>query len=180
MKHLEQAYGIAGSELSTTHPLTFAGRIAIANALAETNSRAAATEFAAIDAEMLRWVYLQVFYAGNRDVVETMRAMADDMLHDYAVLAEQDPAVVAAFADAARRWPSLSSADNDNVLKLARLIDSDDTATAAMLAQISRLSRASLARSSPLAPRWRWATRSLSRRASLRTASTSASPRATT
>ena len=143
MKHLEQAYGIAGSELSTTHPLTFAGRIAIANALAETDSRAAATEFAAIDAEMLRWVYLQVFYAGNRDVVETMRAMADDMLHDYAVLAEHDPAVVAAFADAARRWPSLSSSDNDNVLKLARLIDSDDTVTAAMLAQISRLSRAS-------------------------------------
>lgn len=143
MKHLEQAYGIAGSEMTTTHPLTFAGRIAIANAKAETDTKAAAAEFAAIDAEMLAWVYLQVFYAGNRDVAETTRAMADDMLHDYAALAERDPLVVAAFADATRRWPSLSSADNDNVLKLARLIDPEDTETAEMLAQISRLSRAS-------------------------------------
>ncbi|MBX3531488.1 MAG: CHAT domain-containing protein [Rhizobiaceae bacterium] len=143
MEHLEQAYGIAGSNMSTTHPLTFAGRIAIANAKAETDTKAAAAEFADIDAEMLRWVYLQVFYAGNRDLVETMRAMADDMLHDYAALAERDPSVVAAFADAARRWPSLSSVDNDNVLKLARLIDADDTETAEMLAQITRLSRAS-------------------------------------
>lgn len=60
--------------------------------------------------------------------------MADDMLHDYAQLAERYPAAVAAFADAARRWPSLSSVDNDNVLKLARLVDSDDTETAEMLA----------------------------------------------
>lgn len=143
IEHLEQAYSISGNAMSTTHPLTFASRIAIANSKAETDTKAAAAEFAVIDTEMLRWVYLQVFYAGNRDVVETMRAMADDMLHDYAALAERDPSVVAAFADAARRWPSLSSVDNDNVLKLARLIDPGDTETAEMLAQISRLSRAS-------------------------------------
>lgn len=141
MKHLEQAYNIAGSEMTTTHPLTFAGRIAIANAKAETDTKAAAAEFAAVDADMLGWVYLQVFYAGNRDVAETTRAMADDMLHDYARLAERDPAVVAAFADAARRWPSLSSKDVDVTQKIERLIAPDDAETAQLLKQITRLSR---------------------------------------
>ncbi|MCO5146068.1 MAG: CHAT domain-containing protein [Aquamicrobium sp.] len=141
MKHIEQAYNIAGSEMTTTHPLTFAGRIAIANAKAETDTKAAAAEFAAIDSEMLAWVYLQVFYAGNRDVADTTRAMADDMLYHYGRLAELDASVVPAFADASRRWPSLSTVDADNLLKIERLIDADDTESADLLRQVSRQSR---------------------------------------
>lgn len=143
MKHLEQAYGIAGSEMSTTHPLTFAGRIAIADAKAKTDTATAASDFASIDRDMLGWVYLQVFYAGNRDVAETTRAMADDMLYDYARLAEREGSVVAAFADAARRWPSLATPDEDNIIKLSRLIDPADDKTANILRQLTRLSRSS-------------------------------------
>ena len=141
MKHLEQAYNIAGSEMSTTHPLAFAGRIAIANAQAETDTAAAAASFAAIDTEMLAWVYLQVFYAGNRDVADTTRAMADDMLYHYGRLAERDAAAVPAFADAVRRWPSLSTVDADNLLKIERLLDADDGESAELLRGVSRQSR---------------------------------------
>lgn len=139
MKHLDQAYRIAGGEMGPTHPRTFAGRIAMAKA--KTDTAAAASDFASIDRDMLGWVYLQVFYAGRRDVVETTRAMADDMLYDYAQLAERDASVVAAFADAARRWPSLATPDEDNVVKLSRLIDPSDAETSGILQQITRLSR---------------------------------------
>lgn len=141
LKHLEQAHNIAGAEMSTTHPLTFAGRIALANARAETDTAAAAAEFAAIDGKMLAWVHLQVSYAVNRDVADTTRAMADDMLYHYGRLAERDASVVPAFADAARRWPSLSTADADNLLKIERLIDADDGEGADLVRQVARQSR---------------------------------------
>lgn len=141
LKHLQQAYSIAGGEMSMGHPLAFAGRIAIANAKAETDRKTAAEEFAAIDRDMLAWVHLQVSVAGGREVGEAVRAMADDMLYDYARFAAQNPAAVPAFADAARRWPSLATADADNVQKLGRLIDASDTETARLLDRISRLSR---------------------------------------
>ncbi|UPA26634.1 CHAT domain-containing tetratricopeptide repeat protein [Shinella oryzae] len=141
IKHLQQAYSIAAGEMSTGHPLAFAGRIAIANAKAETDPETAAQEFAGIDQDMLRWVHLQVSVAGGRDVGETVRAMADDMLYHYARFAERNPSAVPAFADAARRWPSLATPDADNVLKLTRMIDTWDTETARLLDRISRLSR---------------------------------------
>lgn len=141
LKHLQQAYSIAAGEMSTAHPLAFAGRIAIANAKAGTDKATAAEEFAGIDRDMLGWVHLQVSVAGGREVGEAVRAMADGMLYDYARFAEENPSAVPAFADAARRWPSLATADADNVLKLARMIDKADTETARLLDRISRLSR---------------------------------------
>ncbi|WP_242224377.1 CHAT domain-containing tetratricopeptide repeat protein [Shinella zoogloeoides] len=141
LKHLQQAYSIAAGEMSTGHPLSFAGRIAIANARAETDPKLAAEEFSGIDRDMLAWVYLQVSVAGGREVGEAVRAMADDMLYDYARLAERDPAAVPAFADAAQRWPSLATDDADNVLKLSRMIDPADRQTAGLLDRIDRLSR---------------------------------------
>lgn len=141
IKHLQQAYSIAAGEMSTGHPLAFAGRIAIANAKAATDAATAAEEFAGIDQDMLRWVHLQVSVAGGREVGEAVRAMADGMLYDYARFAERHPSAVPAFADAARRWPSLATADADNALKLARLIDRSDSETARLLDRITRLSR---------------------------------------
>lgn len=141
LKHLQQAFSIAAGEMSTGHPLAFEGRIAIANAKAETDSATAASEFAAISGDMLNWVHLQVSVAGGREVGDTVRAMADDLLYDYARLAERDSAVVPAFADAARRWPSLATADSDNVLKLARMTDPSDIETARLLSRIPRLAR---------------------------------------
>ncbi|WP_439615195.1 CHAT domain-containing protein [Shinella sp.] len=141
IKHLQQAFSIAAGEMSMGHPLAFAGRIAIAKAKAGTDKVTAASEFAGIDEEMLRWVHLQVSVAGGREVGEAVRAMADGMLYDYARFAEQDAAAVPAFADAARRWPSLATADADNVLKLGRMIDKWDTETARLLDRITRLSR---------------------------------------
>ena len=141
LKHLQQAYSIAGGEMSMGHPLTFAGRIAIAKAKAETDKKTAAQEFAGIDTDMLNWVHLQVSVVGDREVGEAVRAMADGMLYDYARFAETDADAVPAFADAARRWPSLTTADADNILKLARTIDPADTETARLLDRISRLSR---------------------------------------
>lgn len=141
VKHLQQAYSIAAGEMSTGHPLSFAGRIAIANARAGTDPKTAAEEFSGIDRDMLAWVYLQVSVAGGREVGEAVRAMADDMLYDYARFAEHYPEAVPAFADAARRWPSLATVDADNALKLSRLIDPDDTETARLLDRIDRLSR---------------------------------------
>jgi len=141
IKHLQQAYSIAGGEMGIAHPLAFAGRIAIANAKAATDKATAAQEFAGIDRDMLGWVHLQVSVAGGREVGEAIRAMADGMLYDYARFAERNPAAVPAFADATRRWPSLATADADNVLKLARTIDPSDRETARLLDRISRLSR---------------------------------------
>ncbi len=140
-RHLEQALEIANSQMSPFHPLAFATRRAIANARAATDPDAAAAEYAKLDTEMLRWLSEQVMFSGSRVVGEATRALADDMLHGYALLAEKNPSVVTAFADAARRWPSLNHASRENVYKLMRLIDRDDRQTMEMLRQILRISR---------------------------------------
>ena len=36
---------------------------------------------------MLAWLAMQVMFAGSRDFAEATRALADDMLYDYARLA---------------------------------------------------------------------------------------------
>lgn len=141
LKHLQQEYSISVDDMGYAHPLTFAARIAIANAKARTDTAVAASEFDSIDREMLRWVHLQVSVAGGRDVGDRVRAMADDLLYDYAKLALADASVVPAFADAVRRWPSLSTPDADNILKLAGIIDHSDEETARLLREIPRKSR---------------------------------------
>lgn len=136
-----QAYHLAGETMSTTHPMTFAGQIALAKTKAVTDVDAAAADFATIHGTMLEWVSLQTVYATNRDLVETTRAMADDMLYDYAELAEKDPKIVEAFAEAARRWPSVTSNVIDDRFKLLRLIDPSDSATAATIKETIRSAR---------------------------------------
>ncbi|MBD0415246.1 CHAT domain-containing tetratricopeptide repeat protein [Oryzicola mucosus] len=141
IKHLQQAFSIAADEMSMGHPLAFAGRIAIAKAKAKTDSATAAKEMAGVDRDMLKWVNLQVAVVAGRDVGDAIRAMADGLLYDYALLAESDAAMVPGFIDAARRWPSLATDDADNVLRLQRFIDPADTGTARLLDRVRRLGR---------------------------------------
>ena len=84
MKHLEQAYQIAGSTFSLQHPLTFAAQLAIATAKAKTDTSAAAADFASLDDDMIVWSSKQIGSAGSRVVAEASRAMADEMLYAYA------------------------------------------------------------------------------------------------
>lgn len=140
MHHLEQAYSIAGGEMTLAHPLAFAARVALANAKARSDTGAAATDFAAIDKEMLATAALQVAYIGDRTIAEATRALADDMLYDYARLAMKDPAVVPDFADAVRRWPSLEDGRRDSLRKAARAIDAGETAMHDLLNEAIRVS----------------------------------------
>jgi len=140
MKLLEHALSIAYTATSPSHPWAYETRRAIANARAATDPAAAAAEFAQLDRDMLAWVAMQLKFSSNRDVAEATRAMADDMLHDYALLAEKDAGTVASFAEAARRWPSLEDASRDNLRKVMRLVDPDDEETLVMLRQLLRIS----------------------------------------
>lgn len=140
--HLQTAYDITQRDLGPGHPLSFNARMAIAKAWADAGDmRAAASGFAAVDRDMLRWVQFQASVAGGRDVGEALRAMADDMLYDYAHLAVRDATIAAGFADAARHWPFLATADADNLLKLARLVPPTDVETTDLLNRIPRLTR---------------------------------------
>lgn len=139
MKLLEQALSIATGAMSEFHPWAYESRRAIANAKAATDPAAAVADYAELDRDMLEWVAMQLRFSGNRDVADATRAMADDMLHDYARLAEKNAAAVAGFADAARRWPSLADKGRDNLRKLIRLIDPDDDETLALSRQLLRI-----------------------------------------
>lgn len=142
LAHLQTAYAITQRDLGPGHPLSFEARMSIAKAQADAGDmRAAASGFAAVDRDMLRWVQFQASVAGGRDVGEALRAMADDMLYDYAVLAPRDPAIAAGFADAARHWPFLATADADNLLKLSRLVPPADVEATDLLNRIPRLTR---------------------------------------
>jgi len=133
MKHLEQALSIANGEMSPFHPLAFATRRAIANARSASDPAATAADYARLDGDMLRWLADQVMFAGSRVVAEATRALADDMLFDYAKLAETNPAMVPAFADAVRRWPTFENEWRETVRKLMLRVDPADTVTHAML-----------------------------------------------
>jgi CHAT domain-containing protein len=142
LAHLQTAYAITQRDLGPGHPLSFAARMSIAKAQADAGDmRAAASGFAAVDRDMLRWVQFQASVAGGRDVGEALRAMADDMLFDYARLALNDATIAAGFADAARHWPFLATADADNLLKLSRLVPPGDVETTDLLDRIPRLTR---------------------------------------
>ena len=142
MKHLEQAYHIAGSTFGLQHPLTFAAQLAIATAKAKTDTSAAAADFASLDHDMIFWSSKQIGTAGSRVVAEASRALADEMLYAYAQLAAADPAAVPAFADAARRWPTLEDGKRDTLRKLTRLIEPNDLETRRLLQRAMRLSYA--------------------------------------
>lgn len=142
MGELEQARSIAGSTYGPVHPQTFAARQAMANLKAKTNPVAAAADFAALDEDMLRWNWFQVSTAGNPIVAEASRALADDMLHDYARLAKDNASAVPAFAEAVRRWPTLENEKRDLLRRLSRLIDPSDTATRHLIDTGIRLSLA--------------------------------------
>ncbi|WP_167514521.1 CHAT domain-containing protein [Mesorhizobium intechi] len=129
MGQLERAQNIAEATYGVVHPLTFAARQAIANLKAKTNPQKAAADFAALDEDMLRWNWFQVSTAGNPIVAEASRALADDMLYDYARLAKGNASVVPAFAEAVRRWPTLENEKRDLLRRLSRLIDPNDAET---------------------------------------------------
>jgi len=129
MAQLERAYSVAGSTYGVVHPLTFAARQAMANLKARRNPAGAAADFAALDDDMLRWNWFQVSTSGNPVVAEASRALADDMLYDYARLAKDNASVVPAFAEAVRRWPTLENEKRDLLRRLSRLIDSNDLET---------------------------------------------------
>ncbi|MGD9915230.1 MAG: CHAT domain-containing protein [Rhizobiaceae bacterium] len=142
MKYLEKALAIANGAMSPFHPMTFETRREIANAQASAEPARAAAEYAKLESQMLLWLSEQVMFTGSRVVGEATRALADDMLYDYARLAEKNPQMVPAFADAARRWPTLAHKSRENLRKLMRLVDPDDDETMAILRQALHVSRA--------------------------------------
>ncbi|RWO46755.1 MAG: CHAT domain-containing protein [Mesorhizobium sp.] len=142
MNQLDRAYSIAGSTYGSVHPLTFAARQAMANLKAKSNPEAAATDFAALNDDMLRWNWFQVSTAANPVVAEASRALADDMLYDYARLAKNNASVVPAFAEAVRRWPTLENDKRDQLRRLSRLIDPNDMETRHLIQAGIRLSLA--------------------------------------
>jgi len=142
MRLLDRAYRIAGSKFSLSHPLTFAARQAMANLKAKTDPAAAAADFAALDNDMLLWNSTEVGSAGNRVVAEASRALADDMLYDYARFAQDNASAVPAFADAVRRWPTLENGKRDTLRKLLRMIDPNDAETRHLIRTAMRLSLA--------------------------------------
>jgi CHAT domain-containing protein len=89
---------------------------------------------------MLRWNSMQVSSAGNPIVAEASRAMADDMLFDYARFAQNNASAVPALADAVRRWPTLENGKRDTLRKLLRMIDPNDTETRRLIQTAMRLS----------------------------------------
>jgi CHAT domain-containing protein len=142
MKYLEQALAIANDNMGPLHPQTFLTRRVIANAKFANDAAATATEYEALDKNMLGWLAEQVMFAGSRVVQEATRALADDMLYDYALLAEKNAAMVPAFADAARRWPSMDNGGRETIRKLMLLVDPKDDVMLGMLRrqlQISQL-----------------------------------------
>ncbi|OBQ74780.1 hypothetical protein A8146_03300 [Mesorhizobium loti] len=142
MAQLDRAYRVAGSTYGSVHPLTFAARQAMANLKAKTKPEAAAADFATLDDDMLRWNWFQVSTSGNPVVAEASRALADDMLYDYARLAKDNASVVPAFAEAVRRWPTLENEKRDLLRRLARLIDPSDVETRSLIQTGIRLSLA--------------------------------------
>jgi CHAT domain-containing protein len=142
MSQLGRAQSIAEATYGVVHPLAFAARQAMANLKAKRSPAAAAADFAALDDDMLRWNWFQVSTAGNPIVAEASRALADDMLYDYARLAKDNASVVPAFAEAVRRWPTLENEKRDLMRRLFRLIDPDDTETRNLIQTGIRLSLA--------------------------------------
>ncbi|MEO5760459.1 MAG: CHAT domain-containing tetratricopeptide repeat protein [Mesorhizobium sp.] len=142
MQQFDRAFDIAKSTYGVVHPLTFAARQGIANLKAKTDPSAAAADFAALDNDMLRWNWFQVSTAGSPVFAEASRALADDMLYDYARLAQNNASVVPAFADAVRRWPTLENGKRDLFRRLSRLIDPTDTETRHLIQSAMRLSLA--------------------------------------
>ncbi|RUW58763.1 CHAT domain-containing protein [Mesorhizobium sp. M7A.F.Ca.US.008.03.1.1] len=140
MSQLDRAYRIAGTKFGLAHPLTFAARQAMANLKAKADPAAAAVDFAALDNDMLQWNSMQVSTSGNRIVAEASRALADDMLYDYARLAQNNASAVPAFADAVRRWPTLENGKRDTLRKLLRMIDPNDAETRHLIQNAMRLS----------------------------------------
>jgi CHAT domain-containing protein/tetratricopeptide (TPR) repeat protein len=140
MKLLEQALSVANYATSPFHPWVFETRRAIANAKAVNDPAAAAADYAKLDRDMLEWVAMQARFSGGRDFGEATRALADDMLYDYAQLAEKHPSIVPAFADAARRWPTLEDAGRENLRKVMRLVDPTDEETLTMLRRLLQIS----------------------------------------
>ncbi|MGE0282796.1 MAG: CHAT domain-containing protein [Rhizobiaceae bacterium] len=138
--YLERAYDIAREGRYPNNSLTFAARLALANAKSRTDPAGAAADFAKFDQDLTPWISMQVGFAGSRDVTEATRAMADDLLYDYGRLAEIEPHAVASFADAVRRWPSLEDGKRDGLRKLARLVDPDDTVMHDLISEAMRLS----------------------------------------
>jgi len=140
MSQLDRAYRIAGSTYGVVHPLTFAARQAMANLKAKTDPVAAAADFAALDDDMLYWNAIQVSTSGNSVVAEATRALADDMLYDYARFAQDNASAVPAFAEAVRRWPTLENGKRDTLRKLLRMIDPNDAETRHLIQTAMRLS----------------------------------------
>ena len=139
-KYLKLAYDMSASENGIGHPATFAAELALANQKAKDEPQQAVTDFAKLDVAMLAWIGPQVSFSASREFGESARAQADDMLYDYARLAERDPAIVSAFADAIRRWPSLEDGKRDAVRKLMLATDPNDQAMQDDLKESIRLS----------------------------------------
>ncbi|WP_161634482.1 CHAT domain-containing protein [Mesorhizobium loti] len=139
-RQLDQAYQIAGSNFGLAHPLTFEVRQAMANLKAKSDPAAAAADFAALDNDMRQWNSTQVSTSGNRVVAEASRALADDMLYDYARFSQNNAAAVPAFAEAVRRWPTLEDGKRDTLRKLLRMIDANDVETRHLIKTSMRLS----------------------------------------
>lgn len=141
--YLERALGIAlerPERRYTDDALSLSARLSLATAKSLADPGGAAADFARIDERLMRGIATQIGFAGSRDVLEATRAMADDMLYGYGRLAETTPSAVGSFADAARRWPSLEDGNGDRLRKLARLVDSGDSATRDLIAEATRIS----------------------------------------
>eukprot|EP01035_Chromulina_nebulosa_P033422 gene33421-44750_t len=89
---------------------------------------------------MRQWNSTQVSTSGNRVVAEASRALADDMLYDYARFAQNNAPAVPAFAEAVRRWPTLEDGKRDTLRKLLRLVDPNDAETRHLIKTSMRLS----------------------------------------
>lgn len=139
LHYLEQAYAISRSGNYPDNSLSYASRLALANAKSRVDPSGAASDFAKLDRDLTPWISMQIGFAGNRDVAEATRAMADGMLYDYGRLAEIEPAAVVSFADAIRRWPSLEDGKRDGLRKLARLVGNDDTIIQDMIDEAMRI-----------------------------------------
>lgn len=136
--NLELALGIANGEMGPTHPLAFASRRAIANARSSTDPAKTAADYAALDKDMLAWIAMQVMFAGNRDFAEATRALADDMLYDYARLAETNAV--------ANRWmrpdagPRSTTGGARRCASFSTFVDPKDEELVGMLRRQVRLS----------------------------------------
>lgn len=135
-----QAAGHAAESFDALHPLTFAARLDAATTEIEVDRDGAIVSFRALDRDMLGWMTREIGTAADRSVAEATRALADDMLHAYARLAEEEPRAVAAFSDAAFRWQSMESDERDRLRRIARAIPQDDAPTLQLVRSGIRLS----------------------------------------